>query len=444
MKSTKTLVMIVKDEEHIIRECLESMVPHIDRYDITDTGSTDKTKEIIKEFFEEKGIPGEVYDHEWDGFGKSRTQSLRNAEKGGADYGWVIDADDMMSGELVFPEDIELDAFSLRIKRGDFTWWRNQIFKLDGTWVYTGVLHEYAENPTKQTDGSIKQGRLGQEGYHVIARTMGGRNLNEDGTAVDPVVKYSKDAEMFLSCLTNPDDPNYEPENSRYMFYIAQSYFDSKQFEKASEWYMKRAEAGGWEEEVFYSLFRVAICSSITEEPWEKTCQYFLSAWNYRPVRAEPLYQIARIYRLSGHPRLGYLFAKQAHSIPFPNQDILFLANEVWEWQVLDEIGSCAFYAGQFQDGYDACMQLLNENKFPEEQRQRIMQNLEQYTLKIAEVQEQQKQQMAHNEKMNNQIENTRQTRLAAEKEEREAVVKKANAKKTKLQKQKKKRKQKA
>ena len=44
-KPTKSLVMIVKDEEHIIKECLESMYKNIDRYDITDTGSTDKTKE---------------------------------------------------------------------------------------------------------------------------------------------------------------------------------------------------------------------------------------------------------------------------------------------------------------------------------------------------------------------------------------------------------------
>jgi len=432
--------MIVKNEEHIIKECLESMVPHIDRYDITDTGSTDKTKEIIKEFFEEKGIPGEVYDHEWDGFGKSRTQSLRNAEKGGADYGWVIDADDKMQGHIDFPEDIELDAYSLRIKRGDFTWWRNQIFRLDGNWVYTGVLHEYAENPAKIKDGSIKQGRLGSEGYHVEARTMGGRNLKEDGSLVDPVEKYGKDANVFLSCLTNPDDPNYEPENTRYLFYLAQSYFDSKQFDKAQEWYMKRAEAGGWEEEVFYSLFRVAICSSILEDPWEKTMQYFLSSWNYRPVRAEPLYQIARIYRLSGHPRLGYLFAKQAHSIPFPHQDILFLANEVWDWQVLDEIASTAFYAGQFQDGYDACMQLLKENKFPEEQRQRIMQNLEQYQMKITEVQEQQRQQIAKNEEMNAEIEATRQARLETEKEERAVARKNADVKRAKMKKEKQKR----
>jgi len=429
--------MIVKDEEHIIKECLESMVKNIDRYDITDTGSTDKTKEIIKEFFNEHGIPGEVYDHEWDGFGKSRTQSFRNAEKGGADYAWVIDADDKFIGEMNFPEDIQLDAYSLRITRGDFTWWRNQIFKLDGNWVYTGVLHEYAENPTKQEDASLKQGRIGSEGYHIEARTLGARNVG-----IDPVEKYSKDAEVFLDAITNEESPNYEPENSRYFFYLAQSYFDSKQFDKSKEWYMKRAEAGGWEEEVFYSLFRTAICSSILGDPWEKTMQYFLSAWNYRPVRAEPLYQIARIYRLSGHPRLGYLFAKQAQSIPYPAQDILFLSNEVWDWQILDEIGSCAFYVGQFQDGYNACMKLLNENKFPETERQRIMNNLEQYQLKLAEMQNLQKEHMRKNEEMNAEIEATRQARLASEKEERAEAVKKANVKKAKLQKQKKKRKQ--
>ena len=79
-KPTVTLCMIVKDEEHIIKETLESMVVNIDRYDITDTGSTDKTKVIIKDFFDRHGIPGEVHEMEWQGFGKSRTQALKNCE----------------------------------------------------------------------------------------------------------------------------------------------------------------------------------------------------------------------------------------------------------------------------------------------------------------------------------------------------------------------------
>ena len=60
-----TLCMIVKNEEHIICECLESIAPHIDRYDISDTGSTDGTIKVIKDFFEDKGIPGEVHEIPW-------------------------------------------------------------------------------------------------------------------------------------------------------------------------------------------------------------------------------------------------------------------------------------------------------------------------------------------------------------------------------------------
>ena len=97
---TLSLVMIVKNEEHIISECLNSVYKEIDRYDITDTGSSDNTIQIIKDFFQEKGIPGEVYESDWKGFGKSRTESLRNADKGGADYSWVIDADDRLEGNL--------------------------------------------------------------------------------------------------------------------------------------------------------------------------------------------------------------------------------------------------------------------------------------------------------------------------------------------------------
>ena len=99
---TVTLCMIVNDETHIIKECLESMLPYIDRYDITDTGSTDGTPELIKEFMDEHGVPGEVYLSDWKGFGKSRSESLINAE-GKATYAWMIDADDKITGTFIYP-----------------------------------------------------------------------------------------------------------------------------------------------------------------------------------------------------------------------------------------------------------------------------------------------------------------------------------------------------
>ena len=132
---TITLCMIVKDETHIIEECLKSMLPYIDRYDITDTGSTDGTPELIKKVMDEAGVPGEVYLSDWKGFGDSkngigsRTEALTNCD-GKADYAWMIDADDFVAGDFVYPTNFgDFDVYSLKIQRGDFTWWRNQIFK---------------------------------------------------------------------------------------------------------------------------------------------------------------------------------------------------------------------------------------------------------------------------------------------------------------------------
>ena len=373
--TTITLCMIVKDETHIIEECLESMLPYIDRYDITDTGSTDGTPELIEKFMEENGVPGQVYRSDWKGFGDSptgigsRTESLRNCD-GKADFAWVIDADDFVADDFQYPPNMkQWDVFSLKIQRGDFTWWRNQIFKTGIGWHYTGILHEYADCDKKPFTQQRVEGN-----YHIEARTMGARNVG-----ITPTEKYSKDAEMLLDAVTNEESPYYEPDNHRYWFYLAQSYFDSQQVDNAMEAYQKRAELGGWEEEVYYSLFRVAICSVLREDPWEQIQQHFLNAYAFRPIRAEPLHQLSRLYRGMGKNTHAYIFAKQAASIPYPKHDILFISDDVYSWQALDEFVSTAFYAHDFIDGRNAALHLLQSGKVPEAERQRMEQNLKHY-----------------------------------------------------------------
>ncbi len=56
-----TLCMIVKNESHIIKEGLTTLLPYIKDYEISDTGSTDNTKETIMEFFKQNNIPGKHY-----------------------------------------------------------------------------------------------------------------------------------------------------------------------------------------------------------------------------------------------------------------------------------------------------------------------------------------------------------------------------------------------
>ena len=51
----KTLAacMIVKNEAHCIIRCLESIKPYINYWVICDTGSTDGTQNVIKEYLKE-------------------------------------------------------------------------------------------------------------------------------------------------------------------------------------------------------------------------------------------------------------------------------------------------------------------------------------------------------------------------------------------------------
>ena len=144
---------------------------------------------------------------------------------------------------------------------------------------------------------------------------------------------------------------------------------------------------GGWDEEVYYSLYRAAISMAMVNKPWEDIQQAFFDAYNYRPIRAEPLFHLAQIYRTKfNKPALAYLFAKMAAEIPFPANDILFVPDIVYKFAILDEIAATAYYAGQPIVGHMACMKLLKENRVPESELPRIKANLEQYETVIAKM----------------------------------------------------------
>lgn len=375
--STICLSMIVKDEEHIILECLESVAPLIDYWVICDTGSTDNTKTIIKEFFEEKGIPGELHEKEWVNFGHNRSEALDLCD-GHTDYIFMIDADDRVVGNLKWPPNMDSKAYEVRLQRGTLEWWRIQVFKNNGTWMYDGVLHEY---PRLKEKSDLKIHKLFGD-YHIEARTLGARNVGQ--TAIE---KYTKDAIMLEEALK--EDPN----NVRHQFYLAQSYFDSKQWEKSIEAYMKRAQMKGWEEEIFFSLYRIGLAKMMLDRPMEDVSMSMMQAWQFRPVRAEPLHELARYFRSKQQPRLAYLYAKMASNIKFPEWDILFVNKDIYDFAIDDEIAATAFYVHEFEEGLNTTKKLLSrKGKLPDGYTERLKTNLAQYEAAHKE----------HSEKLNN------------------------------------------
>lgn len=86
-----SLCMIVKNEEKILRRCLDSIADLMDEIIIVDTGSTDNTISIAREYTDK------VYHFEWiSDFSAARNESFKYATK---DYIYVADADEVLDEE---------------------------------------------------------------------------------------------------------------------------------------------------------------------------------------------------------------------------------------------------------------------------------------------------------------------------------------------------------
>jgi Glycosyl transferase family 2 len=345
--------MIVRNEAHIVQEVLDSVAPYVSSWVIVDTGSDDGTQDLIKSHMAALGIPGELYERPWRNFGHNRTEALTLA-CGHGDYIWVIDADDILVGTPDFTQ-LSADIYRLRIGQASFTYWHPQLFR-DGARVrYVGVVHE-----APAWDDSCVVGRLEGE-YHIESRRLGARSQDRQ--------TYARDRDLLLA------EVERNPEDARSVFYLAQSYFDLGDFASARTWYARRAEMGGWDEEVYYSMLRVGRSMTELDAPWPDVQDAYLRAWEFRPTRAEALHAIAYRYRVEKRYRLGYLFAKRAAQIPLPEQDILFVGADVYAWRATDEQAICAFYLGKRAEAFTLCRRLLARSDVPDGERQRIARN---------------------------------------------------------------------
>lgn len=346
------LSMIVKNEAEVIAHCLESVRPLLSAWIIVDTGSTDRTREIAAETL--KGIPGEVVSRPWQNFGHNRTEALELSRDRG-EYSLVIDADDTLEfAPDTKLERLTLDAYRLRIRYGAVSYDRVQLLRNERNWRYEGVIHEYPA-----CDGAATQGLLESIDY-VIGR-RGARAKDPD--------RFRHDAELIASALVK------EPTNTRYAFYLAQSYRDAEMRQEALEAYERRAKMGGWDEEVFSSLLEAAKLREALGQPFDAVHSAYLRAYEARPRRAESLYELARYCRLQRRFALACVFATAACETARP-EDALFVAESVYRWRARDELGVSAYHAGRIALSRACNEQLLASGAVPEHDLPRIRDNL--------------------------------------------------------------------
>jgi glycosyltransferase involved in cell wall biosynthesis len=341
------LSMIVKNESHVIERVLRSVAPIIDYWVIADTGSTDGTQDIVKKFFEEKGIPGELLQIEWkDDFSYARNESLKAIEPH-VDFGMWIDADEELILEPGFDKrvilDDSLDSVSLRTVYGKVDYTRKNIWKTGKNFAWSGPIHELLGSPDEKTGGVATN-------MHVIVRPEGSSwgNIRE---------KYLSHAKILEKYTETTNDP-------RWVFYTAQSYRDAGEYEKSIEWYAKRATIiEGFYEEIYISRFMVArLSESIRKDKKECTLLY-QEAHASDPVRGEAIKSLIQMYQRHQDWENAYVFSlygiRYNRNNPYPNR-ILFLDKMLYDFEMLELHSLSCFYTKRVEEG-SRCYWLMRQ-----------------------------------------------------------------------------------
>lgn len=261
---TVSLCMIVKNEEAVIGRCLESVNKIVDEINIVDTGSTDRTKEIVAEYTER------IFHFTWiEDFAAARNFAFQQAT---TDYILCLDADD------VFLEQ-DQEAF-LKLKN-----------MLDSNIDAVSMNYNLAFDQENNVMSSLRRYRLVKRekdfkwigAAHEYLEVYG--NLYHSDVAVSHM-PLSHDSERNLRIYENLASSGKEF-SPRDLFYYANELVDHGKIEKAIEYYLRFLKTKqGWVEGNIRACNKLADCYNNLGLK-EQELSWVLHTLSYCPPRPE-------------------------------------------------------------------------------------------------------------------------------------------------------------
>jgi hypothetical protein len=365
--TTVGLAMIVKDEALTLPRLAASLSGQLDQWTIVDTGSSDGTQAVAREVF--AGIPGQVIEDEWRGYGPSRNVAL-GAAAAGSDWVLTLDADDTLHGRIDRDElDDGVDGLDAEYRYAELRWWVPRLLRSSAGWEWRGRAHEYLCIPGRER-------RLDHSGSFYVEHHADGGNRGD---------KTARELGLLRQDWEDGTDP------ARTSFYLARTLEDGDEPAEAAPWYRRRIELDGWAEETWYARWRLGRCLLATGEAHE-ACGILWSTWAERPWRAEPLWSLAEHYRLTVQWEAGWQACNAAirrcgvepfrspGDAPIGNGDLLFIHADVWQWRIAYEISIAAWYVDERLIGLRALDHVLAEDDLSEELRSNLTTNRRFYT----------------------------------------------------------------
>jgi tetratricopeptide (TPR) repeat protein len=190
---------------------------------------------------------------------------------------------------------------------------------------YTGVTHEYLDIP-----GNRRFVDIHKDVMFIL-------DIGDGGAKND---KFSRDIRLLEQGLLS------DPTNSRYMFYLANSYRDVGDWPHAAEMYHKCIASDGWVEERWQCHYQLGKGAMAQNHPAEAV-HHWLLAYNLMPNRLENIYELIKYYRESSRHVLAYTFYKlaiQSESMKGSPPVFLFLENDVYDYKLHYEFSVFGYY----------------------------------------------------------------------------------------------------
>ncbi|MBD1373922.1 glycosyltransferase family 2 protein [Hazenella sp. IB182357] len=272
---TISLCMIVKDEEDVLNRCLDTVKDIVDEINIIDTGSSDKTVEIAKNYTDR------VFFFPWTGkFADARNKSFEYATK---EYILYLDADDVLLVEdreklkkLKETLDPSIDSVSMYYNAGTdefgnvtLRYRRNRLLKRERNYRWEGDCHNYINVRGKilNSDISVTHKKTG----HSV-----GRNLNIYRMKIERGDRFS----------------------ARDYFYYGNELKENDHYEEAIESYKKNiAMKEGWIEDKVFACIHKADCYNMIGDinnEWKSLLESFLFSMT---PRAEACSRIGYVFQ---------------------------------------------------------------------------------------------------------------------------------------------------
>jgi len=146
--------------------------------------------------------------------------------------------------------------------------------------------------------------------------------------------------------------------NAEEIFNIANRYFGASQIPKAIQLHTRRIHMGGWDQEIFMSIYNLGLCYKRTGNI-SQFISTMLDAWNYRATRVEPLFQLIDYYTHNRSYLLAQLYYDKAITIPL-SDDVLCIEEGMYGHKLDYLYTLFAYYCNITKEVYKSFARIFN------------------------------------------------------------------------------------